>query len=86
MEEIIGDLFDVCNKLKHIDNNYVLFRNKKKSRFEVYYKCGLNLDLQLVLPFERLDFRTIDLVYKTRVQNADKIFKEIDEINLKRGA
>lgn len=81
MEEIFYDLFNVVQRVKQINNKYRIFRNKKKSRFELYYQNGLNLEFELVLPYEKLDYRTIDLVLKSRVENADKIFKEIDDFN-----
>lgn len=81
MEEIFYDLFNVVQRVKQINNKYRIFRNKKKSRFELYYQNGLNLEFELVLPYEKLDCRTIDLILKSRVENADKIFKEIDDFN-----
>lgn len=81
MEEIFYDLFNIVQRVKQINNKYRVFRNKKKKRFELYYQNGLNLEFELVLPYEKLDYRTIDLVLKSRVENADKIFKEIDEFN-----
>lgn len=81
MEEIFYDLFNIVQRVKQINNKYRVFRNKKKGRFELYYQNGLNLEFELALPYEKLDYRTIDLVLKSRVENADKIFKEIDDFN-----
>lgn len=81
MEEIFYDLFNIVQRVKQINNKYRVFRNKKKKRFELYYQNGLNLEFELVIPYEKLDYRTIDLILKSRVENADKIFKEIDEFN-----
>lgn len=81
MEEIFYDLFNVVQRVKQINNKYRVFRNKKKNRFELYFQNGLNLEFELVIPFDELDYRTVDLVLKSRVENADKIFKEIDDFN-----
>lgn len=85
MNEIFLDTFDIVKKIKSIDNNYRVFRNIQKHRFEIYYQKGLNLDLQLVVPYGELDYRTINLLNKTKVENADELFKEIDNHNLKLG-
>ena len=85
MNEIFLDTFDIVKKIKSIDNNYRVFRNIQKHRFEIYYQKGVNLDLQLVVPYGELDYRTINLLNKTKVENADELFKEIDNHNLKLG-
>lgn len=85
MTEIKEDLFDIVNKIKSIDSNYKVFRNHYKHRYEIYYQCGLNLNLELVVPHDELDARTINLLNKSKVENADLIFEEINKINAKQG-
>lgn len=81
MIEIFTDLFDIVKKIKSIDSFYRVFRNIKKHRFEVYYKRGLNLNLELILPYDNLDYRAINLIFKSKVENADELFKEVDSHN-----
>lgn len=81
MIEIFTDLFDIVKKIKSIDNNYRVFRNLKKHRFEIYYQNGLNLNLELILPYNKLDYRAINLIFKSRVENADELFDEVDKFN-----
>lgn len=83
MIEINTDLFDIVKKIKTIDSNYRIFRNIKKHRFEIYYQKGLNLNLEIVVPYEKLDYRTINLLNKTKIENADAIFEEIEKHNSK---
>lgn len=83
MIEIFMDLFEIVDKIKKIDNNYRVFRNIYKHRFEIYYQEGLNLKLQLVVPYDCLDYRTINLLNKSKVENADLLFKEVDDHNNK---
>ena len=83
MEEIFLDTLEVVRKIKSINNNYRVFRNLNKHRFEIYYNQGLNLDLQLVIPYDELDYRTVNLLNKTKKENADILFEEIEKNNLK---
>lgn len=79
---IRNDCFNIAKRLKSIDKNYYIVFNKKLSRFEIHYKRLLN-SLELILPFERLDKRTLDYVLRTRIENREKLIKEIDEYNEK---
>lgn len=83
MEKILikNDLHNISTRLKQIDKNYFLVFNTKNNRFEVYYRKGLNVSLELVLPFDRLDARTIDYVLKTRIENKQKLFLEMEQNN-----
>ena len=85
MNEIFLDIFDIVKKIKSIDSGYRVFRNIQKHRYEIYYQKGLNLNLELVVPYNELDYRVINLINKTKVENADLLFKEIDEHNEKIG-
>lgn len=85
MFEIYDDLYGIVKKIKQINSNYRVFRNVLKHKFEIYYQNGINLDLELVVPYSRLDYRTINFLNQTKVENADKIFKEIESHNLKCG-
>lgn len=86
MTEIKEDLFDIVKKIKSIDSNYKVFRNSKKKRFEIHYQKGLNLNLELVVPYNTLDMRTVNLLNKSKIENADLIFEEIEKSNRIKGA
>lgn len=83
MIEIKNDLFDIVKKIKEINCNYRVFRNVVKHRFEIYFLRGVNLTLELICPFDKLDFRIVNLLNKTKIENADEIFDEIDKSNEK---
>lgn len=78
MFEIFEDLFDIVKKIKSIDSNYKVFRNVKKHRFEIYYLNGLNLNLELVVPYEKLDYRTINKLNESKIENADALFSKLE--------
>ena len=71
------DLFGIAKRLKSIDRRYELFFNRKKNRYEIY----ANGAMQMALPFERLDARTLTYARKTRLENLEKIIAEIEEEN-----
>lgn len=75
--EINGDLFDIAGRLKEIDSRYTVCRNVKLNRFEIYAD-GV---LQIAVPFDRLDARTLELVRSTRLENAERLMEQIDQDN-----
>ena len=77
LEKINHDLFDISKRLKSIDRRYDLFFNRKKNRYEIY----ANGAMQIALPFERLDARTIEYARKTRLENLNKLIAEIEAEN-----
>lgn len=77
LQRIRHDLFGIAKRLKSIDRRYELFFNRKKNRYEIY----VNGAMQMALPFERLDARTLTYARKTRLENLEKIIAEIEEEN-----
>ena len=77
LQRIRHDLFGIAKRLKSIDRRYELFFNRKKNRYEI---CA-NGAMQMALPFERLDARTLTYARKTRLENLEKIIAEIEEEN-----
>lgn len=75
--EIEKDLFSIADRLKEIDGRYRVYRNTLAHRFEVYVERAL----QFVVPFQKLDARTLDFARKTRIERRQQILKEIDEHN-----
>ena len=75
--KIEKDLFSIADRLKEIDGRYEVYRNTVAHRFEVYVERAL----QFVVPFQKLDARTLEFARKTRIERAEKILKEMDDIN-----
>lgn len=82
LEIIKNDLFNIANRLKEIDKNYFLVRNKIKKRFELWYNMAFP-KRELIFKTKQIDSRMIDYVNETRIQNIDKIIKEMDKENEK---
>lgn len=81
--KIESDCLDIVSRVKAIDKYYFIVFNEDTFKFEIHNSSQFQNTLCLVLPFEVLDERTVDMVLKTRVQNADKLFEEMEEENRK---
>ncbi len=75
--KIANDVLDIASRLKEIDPRYEVYRNLNKHRFEIHAEGAL----QIAVPFNRLDERTLSLVRETRLENADALFKRLDKQN-----
>lgn len=68
-------------RLRGVKSGYRLYYNAKKSRYEVHdveQKCDT---LAFVSPFGELDCRLVDYAAYSGVQNAEKIFADIERNN-----
>ena len=81
--EISNDVFFISDRIKEIDENYKIYFNSKKNKFEIHNIGQFGGSYCLTVPFQYLDFRTIDLVKKTLSINGEKLLKEIDLNNKK---
>ena len=81
--EIENDVLNIVQAIKSIDNKYRVFYNAKKSRIELYSQRGMNLNLELVCPYQKLDNRFLLKVKQTRIENAKKIILEMERNNAK---
>lgn len=79
LTEITNDLFDIAWRVRAVDDDYRLFYNGEKKRFEVH--SAARGTMQFAVPFDELDARTVDYARATRVQNAEKIFAEVERHN-----
>ncbi len=78
--EIVSDCLDVIKRIKEIDKDYFVMRNLDRNVFELHCHGQGSSTYCLTLP-DVLDERAIDLVLKTRVQNAEELFAEAERQN-----
>ena len=78
---ITNDLFDIAWRLRAVNDNYLVYYNVEKQRFEVH-NSNKNT-LEFVVPYDELDARTVEYARYSRVENAEKIFAEIEKHNAK---
>ena len=76
LSEVTGDLLDVAKRLGEINRDYRVFWNNRLMRYEVHTRA-----LEFVVPYDKLDTRTLEYAFKTRRENADAIETEINEHN-----
>lgn len=79
MIKITDDVFDIARRIKGINNSYELYYDNKVGKFKVY----AHDKLELVLPFDSLDKRSVDFVEKTQIKNLYKLTDEIEKHNEK---
>ena len=77
----IGDVFNIEARLKEIDDGYEIYFNLKMNRYEVHNKNQKRDTFCLVVPFDSIDARLINLVRKTRVERTAKLIEEIENEN-----
>ena len=79
--EITDDLFDISRRLKSLDEDYRLYYNGAKRRYEVHNRKQCGSTLAFVVPFEELDARTVEYARKTRAENIELLLAEMDKHN-----
>ena len=80
--EIDSDCLDIIKRIKSIDNEYFVVFNLDTKKYELHHRGQTKKSYCLTFPYETLDERAYLYTLKTRVQNSDEIFKEIDRMNL----
>lgn len=78
---IENDVLDIAARLREIDDGYFIVYNGLFRRLEVHNQRQRGNTFCRVVPSNRLNARTVELVRKTRAENADRLLAEIDEHN-----
>ena len=80
--KIESDVFDVSKRIKEIDENYFIMFNLNNNKYELHCTSQPNTYC-FSYPYEDLDERFIDMIYKTNIVNIDNIIEQIDNNNAK---
>ena len=86
VQVIEHDLFGIAARLKAIDDGYFVVYNKRTHAFEVHNRRQRGSTFALSVPYPCLDVRTETLVRRTRVENARRLFEEMERENRKLAA
>ena len=78
--KIESDVFDVSKRIKEIDENYFIMFNLNNNKYELHCASQPNTYC-FSYPYEDLDERFIDMIYKTNIANIDNIIEQIDNNN-----
>ena len=74
--EIRSDVFDIADRMKEVDERYLLFYNLDKARFEVRLK---GREEEIAVTWQgALDARLLQKLRETHVRRRDELIKEIE--------
>ncbi len=79
--EIESDCLDIVKRIRTIDKNYFVMFNPDTRQFELHNHAQGKGTYCLTFPFDVLDERAISFTLKTRVQNSDALFEEMEAEN-----
>ena len=76
-----SDCLGIIERLRSIDKDYFVVFDIDKKKFELHNKSQFSNSYCLTFPFDEIDERMVCLTLKTRVQNSDKFFQEMEKEN-----
>ena len=76
---ITDDLYDVAARLKSVNDDYALYYNTERERYEVHNRHSKHLEF--IVPYDELDARTVEYALYSRVENMNRIIAEMDAHN-----
>ena len=79
--QIEGDVYDIANRIKQIDRDYVVYFNTSKNQFEVHNISQSDGTFCFVVPNKCLDERVLKQTRETNIANIDVILNLIDNNN-----
>ena len=79
--EIESDCLDIVKRIRAIDKDYFVMFDLVNHKFELHNRAQGKGTYCLTFPFDALDERAVDFTLKTRVQNSDALFEEMEAEN-----
>ena len=80
-----NDAFNICERIKRLNPYYFVVFNTKNQKYEVHNSKQYSNTFCITCD-DGLNFSVINKLRKTKIENIDKIIKEIDEFNAKNEA
>ena len=77
-----NDAFNICERIKRINPYYFVVYNTDKKQYEVHNSKQFSNTLCITCD-NGLNYSVISKLWKTKIENIDKIIQEIDENNEK---
>jgi len=78
-----SNVFDIPRRLKEIDEGYFVLFNPDNQKYEIHHSGQKDNTYCFTIPYDELDARTIDLVYKTKIENFRANLEEMKRKNEK---
>ena len=75
--KITNDLFSIAERIKELNKAYEIYFDTDRQKFVLY----ANKKLQLVIPYDNLDERTIRHAHFTRSENYQEVMDSVDRYN-----
>ena len=79
--EINNDIYFIKQRIKEMDEGYKIFYNTKRKKYEIHNVNQIGNSYALTVPYNILDNRTVEFVKKTRIENRNALFEEIEKNN-----
>ncbi len=76
-----SDCLGIVQRLKEIDKDYFLVFDLDKKKFELHNSSQVQDTYCLTFEFEQIDERMLEQTLRTRVQNSDAFFEEMEKEN-----
>ena len=76
--KIESDALFVSNLVKQIDKDYYILYDTKKQKYELHNSAQVGDSYCVTCPYKNLDSRFLEHVQKTRRENQNTIFEELD--------
>ena len=78
---IENDVYNIAKRIKYIDRDYFIMYNTSKENYEIHNSSQQGSTYCVTIPYNTLDERTLDFVYKTQSKNIEEILCEIENEN-----
>lgn len=78
--KVESDVFDICDRVKEIDEGYFILYDTNKNIFELHNSNQCDT-FCLTIPFKHLESNLLDLINLSSITNIDKIIDDIDDNN-----
>ncbi len=79
--KIDDDVYAISRRLKYIDRDYFVLFDTISHHFEIHNHSQIDNTYCLTIPYNTLDMRTLEYVYRTRTTEIDNILFEIENDN-----
>lgn len=73
----------IPERVREIDPDYRVVRNHAKHRFEIHHMKQIDGTFSLLVPFDELDNRTVQLVRETRIERSKILMEQMEKENLR---
>ena len=80
---IKDDVYGIVKRIREIDDGYFIVLNTLRKKYEIHNINNKNGTYCFTSPYDNLDSRTYDYTQRTRIENSDKLLKEIEIKNEK---